>query len=107
MDDPRIRRRAARLAYLLDLARRREAFMFTEPQGLELTDEEREDVYLANALLEAACEIDIRRWAALEALLPLIPPGGDESDTVHLPRHQAIRAAVHARVCGWFWFVDG
>jgi hypothetical protein len=106
MNDPRIARRAERLAYLLNMPWQHERAIFDELDGIPLDADEREDVYLANALLSAGYEITDRRWRALEALLALIPPGGDESETAFLPRGDAVRAAVCARACGWFWFVD-
>lgn len=96
-------KRAARLAYMHGMAIEREAIALAVPDGLELSDEEHEDVLLINAILEAEHELRRRQWAALEALLPLIPPGGDESEVVYLPRPLALRAVLLARACGWFW----
>jgi hypothetical protein len=53
-------------------------------------------------LLDIEREHQARQWAALEALMHLIPPGGDVSEVVYLPRPLALRAARLALDCGWF-----
>lgn len=61
-------------------------------------------VALVNALLDAERERRARQWAALERLLPMIPPGGGIlEEVVHLPRKRAAQAAGLALDCGWFW----
>jgi hypothetical protein len=102
MPSPQIQKCSARLRVLLDMARDRHAIAFTVPDDLDLTDEELEAVYLTNALLDIEREHRARQWAALEALLPLIPSGGDVSELVYLPRPLALRAARLVLHCCWF-----
>jgi predicted lipid carrier protein YhbT len=106
MNDLRIATRGERLDFLLELARHRDAIALAIPDDLELSDDERADVALTNALLDVEHECKARQWAALEALLPLIPPGGDEREVVYLPRRQALRAVRLTIECGWFWDAD-
>jgi len=100
---PRVQKRAHRLGFLLQMARDREAIAFTIPDGLELSDKERADIALANALLESERERRQREWVAVEALLPLIPPGGNEGDVSYLPRAVAARAVRLVFACVWAW----
>lgn len=99
----RLERRAARLDYLHGLARDREAIALTIPPDLDLSDEERDDIALINAVLDAERELRARRWAALEALLPMVPPGGDVDEVLYLRSPDNRRAILLMLDVGWFW----
>lgn len=107
MPDARIVRRGLSVASFYSLARERGTYMLLPGIDVSFTTDEFADIELCNALLdlerEAEWKARRRQWAALEALLPLIPPGGDVSEIVFLPRDHALRAARLALRCGWFW----
>ena len=62
-----------------------------------------DDIALVNAMLDVERSRRGKVWAALEALLPLIPPGGDVSELIYLPANLRAKALRLAMDCGWFW----
>lgn len=108
MADDRIRLRCARVSGYYDLAVEEGINVeFVPGAGTPFSDDELADVALCNSLLDLERYTERQRvqrqWVALEALLPLIPPGGDVSEVVYLPRSLAVRAARLALACGWFF----
>lgn len=103
-----IEERAERLAMLMQFADESEA---TELEiDMESAHaphwrimEAQDDFALVNAMLDVERSHREKQWAALEALLPLIPPGGDVSEVIHLPRPNAVRALRLLFACGWWW----
>ena len=67
----------------------------------------RADCDLASQCINLARELRARQWQALETFLSLIPPGGDEAETMYLPRPLALQAAWAALNCGWLWPAGG
>jgi hypothetical protein len=106
MAEQRIWQRGMRVASLHGMAFEECAGQLIASGDLAFSDDELADLDLCNALLEVEHYCRERQWEALEALLPLIPPGGDVSEVVHLPRPLAVRATHLAMRCGWFWDCD-
>lgn len=100
--------RARQLAMLMDYAETAEAaelaFLNDDvPAPKFRVMEANDDIALVNAMLDVERSHREKQWAALEALLPLIPPGGDVSEVIYLPRHHAVRALRLLFDCGWWW----
>jgi|GEM_PF-6439567 len=108
MPDPRIACRSLSVARFYGLAVEDGINVGLVPGGdLPWTVDELADIDLCNALLDLERYVESKRvkrqWEALEELLPLIPPGGNLSEVVYLPRSLAVRAARLALRCGWFF----
>lgn len=61
-----------------------------------------EDLYLAQACVEAERELRRKEWAALEVLLGAIPTGGTIEDIYYLPPADQLTALRAAVACRWF-----